>query len=295
MKNIVAVLGLLMVSFAHAQTQSLNVDVLVEAGIGYRQDQLDWNIGNLPTDILSELQYQDIKASQPMVAVSIFAPYNMIVKGQYADADINTGVVYDYDFNGNRSDIYLLSKSHLKGSLTDLNIQVSKKYFLSNLSASIDVGWSKHQQKLNSFDGFQLIPNYGAFNGLNNNYDVMWQGKFLGTTVGFDITKNWYIDLGLRYHFFEYKAVADWNLRKEFAHPLSFEHLINAKAWDGSLAVLYKFNKYYALKLFYNNLRAKGENGTDLTYFNNNSVGMYFLNEVNWQYKQYGVGLNYKF
>ncbi|HNJ87474.1 MAG TPA: hypothetical protein PKU92_12885, partial [Agitococcus sp.] len=97
MKNIVAVLGLLMVSFAHAQTQSLNVDVLVEAGIGYRQDQLDWNIGNLPTDILSELQYQDIKASQPMVAVSIFAPYNMIAKGQYADADINTGVVYDYD------------------------------------------------------------------------------------------------------------------------------------------------------------------------------------------------------
>lgn len=295
MKSIVAALSLLMVGFAHAQTQSLDVDVLIEAGIGYRQDQLDWNIGNLPTDILSELQYQDIKASQPVVAVSILAPYNIIVKGQYADGDINTGLAYDYDFNGSRSDIYLLSKSHLKGSLTDLNVQISKKYFLNNLSASVDVGWSKHQQKLNSFDGFQLIPNYGAFNGLDNHYDVMWQGKFLGTTLGFDITKKWYVDLGLRYHFFEYKAVADWNLRKEFAHPLSFEHLINAEAWEQNLAILYKFNKYYTLKLFYNNLLAKGEDGTDLTYFNDNSVGTYFLNKVNWQSKQYGVGLNYKF
>ncbi|MCB1657067.1 MAG: hypothetical protein H6997_03475 [Moraxellaceae bacterium] len=298
MRNVVATLSLLINGFAQAQTpltQSLSFDVLVEAGIRFRQDQIDWNIGNLPTDILSELDYKDIKISQPVFAVSVLGPYNIVVKGQYADGDINTGLVYDYDYNGSRSDIYLLSKNSLKGNVTDLNLQISKGFFLNNLSLSVDLGWSEYKQKLNSFDGFQLIPNYGAFNGLDNHYDVMWQGKFLGTTLGFDITKKWYVDLGLRYHFFEYKAVADWNLRKEFAHPLSFEHLINAEAWEGSLAVLYKFNKYYALKLFYNNLLAKGENGTDLTYFNNNSVGTYFLNEVNWQSKQYGVGLSYKF
>ena len=297
-RNVVATLSLLINGFAQAQTpltQSLSFDVLVEAGIRFRQDQIDWNIGNLPTDILSELDYKDIKISQPVFAVSVLGPYNIVVKGQYADGDINTGLVYDYDYNGSRSDIYLLSKNSLKGNVTDLNLQISKGFFLNNLSLSVDLGWSEYKQKLNSFDGFQLIPNYGAFNGLDNHYDVMWQGKFLGTTLGFDITKKWYVDLGLRYHFFEYKAVADWNLRKEFAHPLSFEHLINAEAWEGSLAVLYKFNKYYALKLFYNNLLAKGENGTDLTYFNNNSVGTYFLNEVNWQSKQYGVGLSYKF
>lgn len=298
LKNIVTVLSLLVVGFAHAQTQlaqPLDFDVLVEAGVGYRQDTLDWNIGNLPTDILSELQYKNIKISQPVLAVSILAPYNMVVKGQYADANIDTGVVYDYDFNGSRSDIYLLSKNNLKGRVTDFNIQISKEVFLNNLLASFSVGWSRHQQELNTFDGFQIIPNYGAFNGLDNHYDVTWQGKFLGTAVGFNITPHWSIDVGVRYHFFEYKAAANWNLRKEFAHPLSFEHLINAEAWEGSLAVFYKFNKHYSFKLFYNNLLAKGKDGTDLTYFNDNNVGAYFLNEVNWHSKQYGVGLGYKF
>jgi hypothetical protein len=295
------VLSLLSVSqFAHADTpllSSLNIET--EASLIARQDNLVWNIGTTPSDILSELEWKNIKATQAALSTTVRLPYNFVVKGFYAYGNINKGLAYDADYNGQRDDLYLLSQSDINGSLRDMSIELSEDYQLnSNVNTSVEVGWSKHQQQLNMLNGFQLVPSnapfYGPFKGLNNQYDTQWQGFFLGATLVWLKEANWQFEVSAKHHFWNYEAVADWNLRKEFAHPVSFEHETNAKGYQGDVVIRYNINRQFGIKIFCSVLSARGENGIDVTYFNKGGVQSYFLHQVEWQTRQYGMTLNYQ-
>lgn len=270
----------------------------VDAGIIYRQDKMTWRIGNAPTTVLSEIEYK-INAVQPKLAMNVTAPYHLALQIYYADGDIKAGEAYDGDYDESLASLYLLSKSDVIGSVNDWGVMFSKGYSLKKISATVDVGWSRHKQNLNMINGFQLVPDekpyYGSISGLNNSYDTQWQGFFWGAGLSIASDVHWQFEANIKQRFFSYNAEANWNLRKEFSHPLSFEHQINANAYEGSLAAVYHINNKCSLKSFVTVLAAKGKSGIDTTYFGSGNAQVYFLNHVSWHSRQYGIVLDYKY
>ncbi len=270
----------------------------VDAGMIYRQDKMTWRIGNAPTTVLSELEYKT-NAVQPKLAMSVTSPYHFALQIYYADGDIKTGEAYDADYDEPLASLYLLSKSNVIGSMSDWGLMFSKGYSLKNVSATIDIGWSRHKQNLNMINGFQLVPDeepyYGPISGLNNSYVTQWQGFFWGAGLSIASDVHWQFEANIKQRFFNYNAKANWNLRKEFSHPLSFEHQINANAYEGSLTAIYHINNKCSLKSFITVLAAKGKNGIDTTYFDNGNAQVYFLNHMSWHSRQYGIVFDYKY
>lgn len=298
MRSVLLVIFLCVSNVATADGVQAGWGLNMDTGVIYRQDKMNWHIGNAPTTTLSELEYK-MKAVQPKLALNVTAPYSLALQIYYANGDIKTGEAFDSDYDEQFSTLYLLSKSNVIGGMKDFGGMFSKEYSIQNMNASIDVGWSRHQQSLTMIDGFQLLPDeapyYGAIGGLNNHYNTQWQGFFWGAGLSVINGVDWLFKVNVKQYFLNYKAKADWNLRKEFSHPLSFEHQINANAYEGSITAVYRINKKCNLKTFITLLSAEGNNGSDVTYFDDGSSQVYFLNQVNWQSTQYGMVLDFKY
>jgi len=102
------------------------------------------------------------------------------------------------------------------------------------------VGYSLHYQGLHMTDGNQILwdgtyaqmydPSLpatvplGPFPGLDSNYDAKWWGPWLGLDMLLDFNKRGSAFARFEYHFVNYFGQANWNLRDDFAHPVSFEH-----------------------------------------------------------------------
>lgn len=84
--------------------------------------------------------------------------------------------------------------------------------------------WRGHYLTIS--DGRQTIPagDAGPIAGLDTHYDAEWQGPWLGFTMLMDTTDRTRVTLDVEYHYADYRAEADWNLRTDLAHPLSFIH-----------------------------------------------------------------------
>jgi hypothetical protein len=86
-------------------------------------------------------------------------------------------------------------------------------------------GIALHEQNLRMSEGFQTIPPLGAFEGLNSTYTANWWSAWAGLDLKLQI--EWFrLFAASEFHWvYNYYATADWNLRADFAHPVSFEHV----------------------------------------------------------------------
>ena len=161
------------------------------------------------------------------------------------------------------------------------------------------VGWSQHRQNLTMTQGFQVIPEdepfYGAFGGLNNRYDAEWKGLWLGIASQFALAQQWTLSTDLKYHRVDYAADANWNLRHEFMHPLSFEHQAKGVGVEAAVAVSYPMNTHTKLQFLMQYQKWQTSTGQDNTYFVAGTTSTYVLNQVNWHSQSYGLSLIYQF
>ena len=147
--------------------------------------------------------------------------------------------------------------------------------------------------------GFQVIPEdepfYGAFGGLNNRYDAEWKGLWLGIASQFALAQQWTLSTDLKYHRVDYAADANWNLRKEFMHPLSFEHQAKGVGVEAAVAVSYPMSTHTKLQFLMQYQKWQTSTGQDNTYFVAGTTSTYVLNQVNWHSQSYGLSLIYQF
>jgi len=276
---------------------------------GLRNDDLDWNKagnieGNNPT-VLSELKWSNLEIWQ----LGLDSKFE-VSRNDYDLLGFFMGFKFDYGqiFHGKNTDSDYLGDNRTNqfsritsnsddGDVLDISLFFGPNLTFNNPRYSIVplIGYSYHEQNLTLTDAYIEIPPIGSYPGLDSRYETEWKGPWLGVYFESLIGETLKVSAQIEYHWADYSAVADWNLREEFQHPRSFDHQA-----DGS-GVLLDFNIDYLLsKNWQIGLQGTYQDwetdaGTEGVYLTDGTVLSTRLNEVNWDSVSIGLKLIYSF
>ena len=281
---------------------------------GYRQDSLDWNIagnsaGTSP-NVLSELEWRDLDILQLRGEVLSMNANRLYFRGAAGFGLVLDGENQDSDFAGdNRSLEFSRSVNGVDGSsVVDLSGALGRSYafgeggrhFIAPL-----LGLSYHRQQMRMKDGQQVLSDadnahvldpgldpypVGAIPGLDSSYDAQWWGPWLGMDVQWDLLDKGTAFARLEAHWVEYFGEANWNLRDDLAHPVSFEHETDGSGWVMELGWRNRFSgDGWVWGAGVSLAQWQTNAGVARTYFtdpappcNGDCYGETRLNEVNW-------------
>ena len=275
--------------------------VEIEVGYGYRQDSLDWSIagdrqGENP-NILSELTWEELLIHEIRMGVRTDLKQSFFLKGS-----INYGVIVggenqdsDYAADNREMEFSRSNNDADQGSTLDGLFGAGYKFRFISKSFNVIplVGYSYHRQRLSMTDGYQTItwtggPPLGAFEGLESTYEAQWKGPWIGLDVILE-TESFVTAIppmsfyfGWEYHWADYYAEADWNLRDDFMHPKSFEHEADGTGMVANLGVRLRLNHRWSVTLGYETEEWSTEEGVDRVFLTNDTIVSTRLNEVNW-------------
>jgi len=294
-------------------------DLVLSAG--YRVDDFDWNIagdmsGSNP-NILSELSWDDIEIYQvelynKTILADVFylrgsVGYGWIKDGENQDSDY---LEDDRSFEFSRS-----NNSADDGDTLDASLGVGYPFTFGSGFVGLTplIGYSYHEQNLTMTDGTQTItwislvpefpdgPPLGPFAGLDSTYEAEWEGPWVGFDLIFTSKQvlryltqvEAYVNF--EYHWADYCAEADWNLRDDFAHPKSYEHEADGDGIVISAGWNIVWTDHWALNANFDYQDWSTDHGTDRTFFADGSVQETRLNEVNWKSYALMLGLSCRF
>ena len=286
--------------FAALQDASAGVDMSKELSlsVNQRNDNLNWNIAGSSVNVLSELKWENMSITQLQAVGDIRLKSDLKIRGKLGYGMVVSGSSQDSDYNGdNRTQEYSRSISKVSGDILDASISLGRIFYLSGahagqlLTLSPFVGLSVHQQNLTMKDGLQIIPASGPFPGLDSSYDAQWIGPLWGAEAAIETKRGWVVKANFEYHLLDYSASANWNLRTDMAHPVSFIHDANGDGILVSLGATVPFRKHWKMEflLEYGNWSAGA--GSDQVFLADGTVGYTRLNEVNWDSSAYRFGI----
>jgi hypothetical protein len=276
---------------------------------GYRADNLDWNIaGNIDGEnpnVLSELVLDDLNVWQVQaegnvdVAIEKIPWFSIYLRGMAGYGWIVDGRNRDSDYGSdNRSNEVSRSINDADdGNVLDLSIAIGPHFSSNDGRWSIIplMGYSYHEQNLTITDGQQIIPPSGPFDGLDSTYETEWSGPWIGADIAYLPVSKWTFTTSIEYHWADYSAEADWNLRDDFKHSKSFEHKADGDGWGAGVGLIYALNKQLSVGLSGDYLNWNTDPGISRHYLANGSIVETRLNEVNWESTSLSVNLDWVF
>lgn len=274
-----------------------------ELGVGYRQDNLGWSIAGGGVNIASEVNWKKSNIAQIRGVAKFNFWDGWQLRGIAASGAVRSGVNRDSDYAGsNRTQEFLRSDNKTGGSVRDLSIGLGRKFRFFE-SASADglqlvplAGWSIHQQSLTMRDGQQTLPANGTLlTGLNNTYDTNWQGAWVGMDAVLGLGASVTLTSTLEYHWVDYTADANWNLRNDLAHPVSFKHFASGRGIVASVGAAYRISRNFQLNLSLEQQRWSTDAGYDQTFFVYGVTRNYTLNPVSWDTRSLMLTAKYQF
>jgi Protochlamydia outer membrane protein len=280
-------------------------------GTDYRRARMDWNIaGSLAgtgPNVLSELSWYDLEIAQISGAAQITVNDRLVLLWRGAYGAVVSGKNRDSDYNGdNRTLEFLRSDSKGGGKIGDGSIGLG--YHFRKFEARAGqylhvtpmVGYSWQLQYLKITDGRQTIPATGPIVNLDSNYNAEWSGPWLGINLRLQASERTSVTIDAEYHRADFYAEANWNLRDDLAHPVSFKHSTRGYGIIVSLALSHAVNKRWDVIARLESQNWQGDPGID-TLYNKDPDTMVVqptatrLNEVNWQSLSGGVAAAYHF
>jgi hypothetical protein len=281
----------------------------LSVSISQRNDNLNWNIAGSTVNVLSELKWENMSITQFQVAGEIHLNNDRSVRARVGYGAVNSGTNQDSDYNGNnRTQEFSRSISNAGGDVLDASIGLGNKLYLRELGKGQSlyvtplVGLSIHQQNLTMTDGVQVIsaaPSstvpLGPFPGLNSSYDARWIGPWFGAEALIETERGWSIMANLEYHLVDFSASANWNLRADMAHPVSFKHSATGSGFIMSLGASYPVKSKWKLDLILERQSWSTQAGSDQIFMADGTVGYTRLNEVNWDSTAYYFGVGREF
>ncbi len=298
----------------------------LDLGVGYRSDKLDWSISNESDggspDILSELTWDNLHILQLQgtgwleLGELPFLRRNSLLIATISLGKIYSGDAQDSDYaRDGRTHEWSRSVSDADHGMTaDFSAAFGPIFELKKapgLSVTPLIGYAFNMQALKMSDGEQVIsdsitrqqyfptaglpPPVGKISGLDSTYTAYWYGPWLGLNTDYQVSKKFKMTAGIEYHWVDYFAQADWNLRSDFDHPVSFEHDANGTGVVWNFKGRYLIDEKWSWLLKGNIQRWKTNNGTDRTYFDDGTVGNTRLNKVTWHSYALTTGLEYLF
>lgn len=284
---------------------------------GYRQDSLDWNIGGnlVPgqyVDVLSELTWDDLESYQVKFQGSLIIPDILALRASADYGWIFDGDNQDSDFAGDDRTLEF-SRSNNSADDDDVwDVSLAVGYPFRTGRRVIGTitplaGYSYHEQNLTMTDGVQTIatpgvtPPAGPFGGLDSSYDTKWYGPWLGIDLNFraaatdTVAHRFETFISYEYHWADYEAEADWNLRDDFRHPKSFTHDADGSGWIFRTGLNFSLHRNIAINFNYEYQDWSTNSGTDKIFFADGTTAKTCLNEVNWTSYSVGLGISVRF
>lgn len=280
-------------------------------GADYRRAQLDWNIagdlsGHNP-NIRSELTWRDLDIAQVSAVASAAMGEHVVIQAGGDYGEVASGKNQDSDYAGdNRSLEFSRSNNDAAGSVSDAGIGLGYRFRFFSQEAGRHVlvtpmaGYSVHYQNLTIGNGAQTIPATGPIAGLNSTYDAGWEGPWLGLNMRFEVSERTTIVADTAYHWADYTARADWNLRNDVAHPVSFRQGANGAGVVAALAVTHTLNRDWEIVARLESQNWTAGPGADILYTVDGKTGKIQplatrLNAVHWKSQLAGLAAAYHF
>lgn len=263
-------------------------------GAGYRRDGLNWNIagnsaGTNP-NILSDLTWESLDIAQVRAGGKITWKDDWVVRGAAAYGQIVTGENQDSDYLGdNRTLEFSRSNNKGGGDVLDASLGVGRTFRLHDKSVGKFIyltplaGYSLHRQNLAMTNGYQTWPPLGPFPGLDSSYDAEWQGPWIGFDTLLPVDTKLSVIANVEYHWADYDAKANWNLRNDFAHPVSFKHSARARGYTATVGGTYALTPKWRLNITVEHRNWRARPGIDTVYRANGDILETRLNVVNWE------------
>jgi hypothetical protein len=271
-------------------------------GAGYRKDNLSWSIADGGVNVASEVSWKKTVIAQLRAAGKLKLGSGWLIRGNYSTGAVKSGNNRDSDYGGsNRTLEYSRSDNKTGGAVHDASIGLGRNIRLFDLESGGAMyvaplaGLSIHQQSLTMYDGNQTTPANGAFAGLNNGYDTQWKGSWLGMDALLGLGGNMSLNCTVEHHWVNYSAEADWNLRSDLAHPVSFKHVARGRGVLVSGGASYRFSRNFLLNASLERQKWNTHTGYDQTNFSYGATRYYTLNPVSWDSRTFSLGAVYQF
>lgn len=306
--------GLWLSGPAQALENRANFDV----SLGYREDRLSWNIaydlsGASTPNILSELTWTSLHSAQIKLGADYTHRSGIHLQGSAAYGRIDNGDNQDSDYFGdNRTLEFSRSNNKTDGdNVRDASVAVGYRIAAfegnrrSNTYTTLLLGYSRHEQHLRITGGNQtvetpgLTPPLGPFGGLNSTYQTQWKGPWVGLHLLSEERNGFASFLNLDHHQADYYAEADWNLRTDFQHPVSYTHSADG-AGDG-IAIGFIAGRRddrpntWVMTFTWEYQRWTTDPGLDRTFFSDGTTADTRLNDVTWTSSSVSLGLQRRF
>ena len=271
---------------------------------GYRLGGLHWSIADLGGDpnILSELTWSKLEILQiegegkiniERFTIRAVLGFGLILAGDARDSD------YDSD---NRTDEWSRSYSDASGgyllhALTGLGYRY--EFRAAPITLLPMIGIALHRQAMVMTDGVQVVsvsPHVppaapvGPIAGLDSSYTANWLNVWVGLDADYRVTRRVNMGAAVSVHPSYYHATADWNLRTNLAHPVSFVHRALGLGLCGELSVGVEMNRHFLLEGRLGGDYWFGGPGVDETYTAAGGSSETQLNEVVWSSAQFYLG-----
>lgn len=276
------------------------MDITLSAS--YREDNLDWNIAGNGVNILSELAWKNLAIAQLQAAVKFNMKDDWRIRAELGYGTIISGTNQDSDYDGNnRTQEFSRSNNKAGGDVRDASIALGKTFRLLDQTVgkfiyiTPYIGLSAHQQNLTMTNGVQTIPATGPFAGLASAYDAQWRGPWIGFDAIIETGRSLSLIVNAEYHLADYSAQANWNLRDDFAHPVSFKHSAKGRGIVLTGGTSYPIAANWTLNTTFKYQDWVTRAGNDRIYFSNGSVGSTRLNAVNWESMAYNLEIVHQF
>jgi outer membrane protease len=278
---------------------------------GYRNDSLNWSIADTDNspNILSELTFDDIDAVELAGAFRWSHSSRLYLRGGVNLGLIVDGKARDSDYLGDDRTLEF-SRSYADiddGTLFDATVGVGYRFEmpLSSTGSRLHLiplaGYSYHLQEVEMTHGRQVVADYGfemdlgPFDGLESTYETEWLGPWLGLDLELELNRRHTLRASFEYHWADYEADGNWNLREDFQHPVSFSHDADGDGIVASIDYLYRISPEWSWTMGFDYRRLTTDSGEDETYFYDGSEGSTRLNEAEWESYSIDVGLSYHF
>jgi len=296
---------------SRTQSPSAPVEMDIRFGNGLRHDRLDWSTagsGGHP-NFVSELAWRKIYSLQWTLEGSLMWDRHAYIRGAVGYAAIQSGEVRDSDYDGDdRTLEFSRSISQTRDdNMWDCSFGAGPAFTLvqGRIILMPLLGFAVHSQNLRITDGDQEIatpgrtPPAGSISGLNSTYQTRWIGPWVGVdmkVVPQSSNPAIGLVLGLEYHFaVSYSADADWNLRSDLQHPVSFRHSADGTGFQLSSALLIQPHPRIDISVGMKYQHWTTSQGTSRIFRADGSVVVSQLNGVEWDCNTISVGVAYKF
>ncbi len=315
------------VSYTDANSEVKNLQVEVSQVL--RADSFRWSIAGETRNgdhlnVLSELKWDDLDVYELQLRASgdlggiEWLNHDLFFTGCLGGGTIYNGQVRDSDFAAsNRRLEWSRSVSGAgDGQVVDFSVEIGPVFVLKDRPVKITpiLGFQFDYLGLVLQDGRQVysdqaiydqyfqesggtvsVPPPGPIEGLDSSYEAYLFGPVVGVRLELPLNEAFSLATAFRYHLFYYFAQADWNLRTDLDHPVSFEHSAVGDGFDWSLEAFYRLSERWSVMLLGASRYFTTQSGTDKTYLEDGTVSKTTLNKVTWESHSVSLSFQYLF